>query len=149
LLAALLHVSADEFFGVLLEHGVDLVKQVVDILAQLLDPLGDLRVDLGCDDVLFLVAPRLPGLGLPARFPRSHASSSSGGPPTEPLHRTYPEVIASSRSFALGHLSNSAPTCFLVPRSGSIIGTRTSDSRPTSKMTESQLAATTSAGYFA
>jgi hypothetical protein len=37
----------------------------------------------------------------------------------------------------------------LVPRSGSIIGTRTSDSRPTSKITESQLAATTSPPYLA
>ena len=62
------------------------------------------------------------------------------GPSVGAENQRYPTVhrlvITSSRSFALAHLSNNAPTCFRVPRSGSIIGTRTSDSRPTSKITE-------------
>src|SRR5690606_10684407 len=54
--------------------------------------------------------------------------------------RGYSPERASSRSLADGQRSNSSPTWCRVPRSGSIIGTRTSDSRPTSKITESQLA---------
>ncbi len=44
---------------------------------------------------------------------------------------------------AVGLLSSSSATCAFVPRSGSSIGTRTSDSRPTSKITESHDAAAT------
>ena len=40
------------------------------------------------------------------------------------------------------------PTWSAVPRNGSIIGTLRSGSRPTSNTSESQLAATTSLGYF-
>src|SRR2546423_14098858 len=46
-LSALLDVAPDELLGVLLQHRVDLVEQVVDVLADLLVPLGDLRVGLG------------------------------------------------------------------------------------------------------
>ena len=46
-------------------------------------------------------------------------------------------------ALAVGHRSSRSPTWALLPRSGSSIGTRTSESRPTSKITESQLAAAT------
>src|SRR2546430_7227480 len=45
-LAALLDIPPHELLGVLLQHGVDLVEEIVDILADLLDPVADLGVRL-------------------------------------------------------------------------------------------------------
>jgi hypothetical protein len=52
-------------------------------------------------------------------------------------------LSAATRSPAVAQRSSRSPTWARVPRSGSSIGTRTSDSRPTSKITESQDAAAT------
>src|SRR5260370_24671093 len=57
-------------------------------------------------------------------------------------------VRAAPSSAAVRQRSSSSPTCALVPRSGSKVGTRCSDSRPgMSKMTGSQGAAATDSGY--
>ena len=158
LLAALLHVSPHELLGVLLEDGVDLVEQVVDFLVQLLVSFGCLGVHLGRRRLVDLLVPAGPcpdcdwppvsrvAMSCLLRAVDATVPGADANVPP-PIDADHPAVIASSRSLALGHRSNSAPTCCRVPRSGSIIGTRTSDSRPTSKMTESQLAATTSAAY--
>src|SRR5438874_9669164 len=105
LLAALLDVSADELLGVLFQYRVDLVEQVVDILADLLMPLGDLRVRLGrrsCVD--FLVLAGLAGLRLAAGVAGSHACllEKRGEKNLPRPDGIQLEVIASSRSLALG-----------------------------------------------
>jgi hypothetical protein len=56
LLTAFLYVSSDELLGVLLQYGVDLVEQVVDVLAQLLVPFGHFGIDLGSRSLVGLVA---------------------------------------------------------------------------------------------
>src|SRR4051794_38447334 len=48
LLAALLDIAPDELLRVLLEHGIDLVQQIVDIFGQLFVPLGSLGARFGC-----------------------------------------------------------------------------------------------------
>src|SRR4051812_24607219 len=48
-LTALLDIAADELLGVLLQDGVDLVQQVVDVLGDLRVALGHLRVGLDGD----------------------------------------------------------------------------------------------------
>src|SRR5690349_9191919 len=58
-LAALLHVAPDELFRVLLEDRVDLVQEIVDVLGDLRVPLGYLRVGLD-GDVLDLLIARAP-----------------------------------------------------------------------------------------
>src|SRR5215217_886111 len=118
LLAALLDVPPHELLGVLLKYGVDLIEQVVDVLGDLLVPLGDLRARLGRRALVeFLVPTGLAGLRLTASVTGSHPlpSSNSGG--VKNLHRPDDiqlEVMASNRSFALGQRSKSAPTCALV-----------------------------------
>src|SRR5436305_7736521 len=73
LLAALLDIPPHELLGVLLQHGVDLVEQIVDILADLLMPLGDLRVRLRGGPVVDLLVPAgLAGLRLTAGVAGSH-----------------------------------------------------------------------------
>jgi hypothetical protein len=59
LFAPFLDISAHELFGILFEDGVDLVEKVVDILADLLHPLGNLGIDLGDDLVDVFLAPLL------------------------------------------------------------------------------------------
>jgi hypothetical protein len=76
-LAALLHVSAHKFFGVLLEDRVDLVEQIVDVLGDLGVPLGNFRVGLGGDVLDFLVATTLSGLRLTAGVSGCHLSPPS------------------------------------------------------------------------
>ena len=58
-------------------------------------------------------------------------------------------VSRETSSSAVSHSSSRAPTCALLPRSGSMVGTRWSDSRPgRSKITESHDAAATLSAYF-
>jgi hypothetical protein len=71
-LAALLNVGADEVFGVLLEHVVDLVEDRVDVLAELLPPL--LAGRLGTRAVFVVPTTAALTLGLLLR----HEVSSSG-----------------------------------------------------------------------
>ncbi|HZM77416.1 MAG TPA: hypothetical protein VFC19_16910 [Candidatus Limnocylindrales bacterium] len=66
-----LDISAHELFGVLFENGVDLVEEVVDVLADLLHPLGNLGVDLGGNLVDVFLAPLATGLRLSTVL-RSH-----------------------------------------------------------------------------
>src|SRR5207248_3847447 len=74
LLAALLDVPADELLRVLLQYRVDLVQQVVDVLGDLLLPLGDLGVRLGRGALVeLLVAAGLACLRLTASVAGSHA----------------------------------------------------------------------------
>src|SRR5436305_1782454 len=62
-LPAFLDVPPHELFRVLFQHGVDLVEQVVDVLAQLLVTLGHLRVGFGGRRLVdLLVAAGLTGL---------------------------------------------------------------------------------------
>src|SRR5690349_3469747 len=77
LLAALLDVTSHELLGVLLQHGVDLVEQVVDVLGDLGVPLGNLRVGLGGDVLDLLVALALAGLRLTAGVSRCHGCPPS------------------------------------------------------------------------
>ena len=57
-------------------------------------------------------------------------------------------VRAATSSAAVLQRSSRPPTCALVPRRGSSVGTRWSESRPgTSKITESQDAAATESAY--
>src|SRR5699024_4676056 len=63
------------------------------------------------------------------------------------VHDTVP-VKAATSSSAVSQESNSCPTCAFVPRSGSRVGIRTNDSRPTSNITESQEAAAIAFEYF-
>src|SRR5699024_9963884 len=62
-------------------------------------------------------------------------------------HDTVP-VRASTSSSAVAQSSSNLPTCALVPRNGSRVGIRTKESRPTSKITESQEAAAIESVYF-
>jgi hypothetical protein len=70
------------------------------------------------------------------------------GPPATRVTQRRP-ASASTSSVASEQRSSSAPTCARVPRSGSSVGTRCSDSRPTSKMTLSHDAAATCDGNWA
>lgn len=54
-----LDIASHEFFGVFFEDGVDFVEEVVYVLADLLNALGDFWVDLGGYFFDFLVAARL------------------------------------------------------------------------------------------
>src|SRR5512142_478717 len=71
LLAALLDVAADELLGILLEHRVDLVEKIVDVLRQLLVTLGDLRVHLRSRGLVVF--------GVPAGPPRLRLSTGVAG----------------------------------------------------------------------
>src|ERR1051326_933877 len=71
-LAALLDVPADELLGVLLQHRVDLVEQVVDVLGDLLLTLGDGRIDRGRRVVDLVVAPGFARLRLASGVTGSH-----------------------------------------------------------------------------
>ncbi|GIH09620.1 hypothetical protein Rhe02_76870 [Rhizocola hellebori] len=55
---AFLDIPPDKFFGVFLEYGVDLVEEVIDVFADLLDPLGDLGIDLGRYLIDLIFTPR-------------------------------------------------------------------------------------------
>src|SRR6201999_3043489 len=161
LLAALLDVRAHEFLGVLLEHLVDLVQDRVDVIGELLVPLLDLfgRLRLCVLDFLGPAA----GLALAARvllchpgylrqsgvFPAPELSSPIRALFNRATRYSCCPVRADTRSAAVRARPSRSPTCFLVPRSGSRVGTRCSDSRPgMSKMTESQEAAATDSAYW-
>src|SRR5438034_5399388 len=58
LLSALLHVAANELLGVVLQHRVDFVQEIVDIFLQFLAALGRRR-DLFVNDFLTLLGSRL------------------------------------------------------------------------------------------
>src|SRR5579872_140649 len=107
-LASLLDVVADELLGVVLEHLVDLVEEVVDLGLQ---PFAA----LGRGGHLFFGDRLLPLRGASFLLTFSHLSFSY-----EPSRR--------SSSAGLSHPSNKVSTCFAVPLSGSIIGTRRSGS---------------------
>src|SRR5579875_1719054 len=129
LLAALLDVAADELLGVLLEHAVDLVQQLVELRLELV------ALAVGGGDLLDRLL--LPGGGLLLHllsfWHRRHS-------PQEPNR--------SSRSAGLEELSSKSSTWARVPLSGSIIGTRRSGSTPRSNTSESQLAAAIDPAHF-
>src|SRR3954453_15001338 len=78
-LTALLDVPPHELLGVLFEHGVDLVEEIVDVLADLLNPVADLRVRLGPGALVKLFV--LAGLAR-LRLAASVAGSHPRPPPT-------------------------------------------------------------------
>src|SRR4051794_2679849 len=92
LLAALLHVGADEVLGVLLQHVVDLVEDRVDVLAQLLAPL--LAGRPGVRAVLVVPATTALALGLLLR----HDVSSSGPVPPQRRALRWEPVVEPYRS---------------------------------------------------
>src|ERR687888_649107 len=77
LLAPLLHILLHELLGILLQHLVDLVKERVELLLELLALLGDLsrRLDVGPARPAFPDCP--PGAPL---TPRRQAVSTGRGP---------------------------------------------------------------------
>src|SRR6266568_1553970 len=74
LLAALLHVGADELLGVLLEHLVDLVEDRIHVVGELLVPLPDFLCAARLGLFGLLGAPR--GLPLTACVLRCHVATS-------------------------------------------------------------------------
>src|SRR5689334_4940051 len=130
LLPPFLYIALHELLGVRLEHGVDLVEEVVELLLQFLALLGG-RGDLG--GLLDALLGRRLLLALTLRhstrssYPCSRSTSSAGVPTS----------------------SNNGCTCAFVPLSGSIIGMRRNGSEPTSRIRLSQLAATTASGQRA
>src|SRR5690349_16227363 len=178
LLAALLHVRPNELLGVLLEHLVDLVEDGVHVVGELFVPLLDFLGTASLGLFGLFGAPRgLPltacvlrchvttsvspnaivTRGSPAQSRQPEIVTPAGGhPPRPPRDRrgwsgagghSWP-VSAATSSAALRQRSSNSPTCARVPRSGSSVGTRCSDSRPgISKITESHEAAATDSGY--
>src|SRR5680860_252442 len=147
LLSALLDKGLHEVLCVGLEHLVDLVEDRVDVLVELLLALDDgvLRSNLG--RVLGFRA--LLWLLVLLRHQRLLASVCCGpGRSTTSRNRPY-LVRAANKASAVSQRSSSSPTCDLLPRNGSIVGTRCSDSWPgRSKITESQDAAAIWSAYF-
>ena len=136
-LAALLDERLHEVLGVRLEHVVDLVEDRVDVVVERFLALGD--VGLGGR------------LGRSPRPPRTCAAASAPGPSIveKPSDVSCRRERCANSSRAVSQRSISAPTWALLPRSGSMVGTRCSDSRPgRSKMTESQDAAATCVGVL-
>jgi hypothetical protein len=138
LLPAFLDKGPHEVFGVLLEHLVDLVEDRVDVLVDLvLALLGRLiRLDFG-DVLVFGGLPRpvwtavVCLLGPYKRMPTSgrYPMDTDRYPwPPWPPRPAHPPVIALTRSSAVRQRSSRSPTCARVPRSGSRVGTRCSDS---------------------
>src|SRR2546421_5949751 len=78
-LTALLDVPPHELLGVLLKHGVDLVEQIVNVFADLLDAVADLGVRLGPRALVDLFV--LAGLAR-LRLAASVAGSHPRPPPT-------------------------------------------------------------------
>src|SRR6202022_4131371 len=146
-LAALLDVCADKVFGVLLQNIVDLVEQIVGLVGQLLATLLA-RGRAGGQVVVIAAATAALGLLLSHRcllhahrpwIPRPSFLHPTGRYRRCPVND--PQVVScSTSSAALSTESSRAPTCALLPRSGSSVGIRTSESPPRSKITESQLA---------
>src|SRR5439155_17547912 len=120
LLAALLDVGPHEVLGVVLEHLVDLVQQIVQLRLQLLALLRRGRGGL-LDDLLFPGGRRLLLL-----LSLCHGGSGASYEPSR-----------SSSSAGLEHASNNVSTIAAVPLSGSIIGTRRRGSVPRSNTSES------------
>jgi len=58
-LAALLHIATNELFGIFFEYRVNLVEKVVDVFADLLNPLSYLGIDLGRYFINLVFTPRL------------------------------------------------------------------------------------------
>src|SRR5215211_5093313 len=148
-LPALLHVRPHEVFGVLFEYVVDLVEDRVDILAEFLTAFLTGRRRAGLVVAvpaatlalhLFLRHSRLPRARALTRNTTEQRGRSAPNPTDQP------RVSASTSSCAVCEVSSSSPTCARVPRNGSRVGMRTSDSRPRSKITESHDAAATSPG---
>src|SRR3954468_19590947 len=88
-LTALLDVPPHELLGVLLQHGVDLVEEIVDVLADLLNPVADLRVRLGPGALVELFV--LAGLAR-LRLAASVAGSHPRPPPTV-VRETYLDAV--------------------------------------------------------
>src|SRR6476659_9561420 len=157
-LAALLHVGPSEVLRVGFQHVVDLVEDVVGLGGQLLPPLltgstggiGSVVVAVPAtlSRGLFLGHIRFSDLWIAAadftHGDRQRTRSTPDG------HRDcYCLVSASTSSVASSAASNNAPTWALVPRVGSMVGILTSESRPMSKITESQDAAANRSAYLA
>src|SRR5262249_5207397 len=94
LLAALLHVRPHEVLGVGLEHAVDLVEQVVELLLERLSLLGRRGVDLfGLGRPLLgrrplLLLPLRHGSCLPPRRPQLRTPTTRAVPPARPASCT-------------------------------------------------------------
>src|SRR6266516_3692547 len=171
----LLDVGPDELLGVLLQHLVDLVQDRVHVVGQLLLALLDLLARLRAALLGVLATPgSLPlAAGVLCRhavkppsssglLPASTVSSPADSMPNpgiglqyrdgscraRPLAQPWP-VSAATSSEAVRDRSIRSPTCARVPRNGSSVGTRCSESWPgMSKITESHEAAATESGYF-
>src|SRR5512139_2908145 len=135
-LSALLDVRPHEIFGVFLEHVVDLVQQIVGFLGQLLAALlpgGRVAGEV----VVIAAATATLGLLLSHRC-LLHRSSAACRPPVSLPYRSELRLLGehhavvswSTSSAAVCTDSKSAPTCALLPRSGSRVGMRTSESPP-------------------
>ena len=116
------------------------VPQVGNFRAGVVAELTSPGVSAGLGGVLAVVGAAGIALAMPAvvRYRTADVPSRAGD-----LTAQRGPTSASMSDCAVGLASSSSATWLLVPRSGSSIGTRTSDSRPTSKITESQDAAAT------
>ena len=133
-LPTLLHVRLDEVLGVRLEDLVDLVEEVVELRLELL--AGSVSPAARSSTTSSVVVGAWPLLLL--TFGHVHRSS-------RPHYARAVEEIGGG----VAAIDQAYPRGPPVPRSGSIMGTRRSGSRPTSNTSESQLAATMSSATSA
>ena len=134
-LPALLDERLHEVLGVGLQHVVDLVEDRVDVLVELFLALGDGRVGLDLGSLVRFLGSLLRLLLLLVPCPDLSQSRLA----RERFEQLLGRVAAVDQR----------PTCPRLPRSGSMVGTRCSDSRPgRSKITESHDAAATLSPYF-